>query len=1068
MITFGSIAATVPSDAAPAMRHLMNSTMSMDDLRTAAYYSRGSNVENVWYDLALRVFDGEMERSEAIYKLSGDWRRTWDTGDEDAFTRAHAKFEDRFDALLERIENGLGMAPLAMVRPDISAGVMLGLGLEPNMILTNEETTNLLAGRRVDGEQIEGKHYAVERQLPVDRRTAMRKWSTPIGSYDFTVTPDKSVSVVWAFSGPVQRARIFNAHTEAVREAVAYIADEVGVARLGRGGLEGVESGEVAILEFVHHTSRRVQIVTPKSGGPATVEDAGMPGDMNLHTHNLMVNAVFTPSGRVGSLDTAAIRGLLKEAGAFYQARLGTKLRDQGFDAILDTETGAVRLPVVPDAVRAHFSKRTSGGELEARKEVADAGLEWDALSVAERVTRVKEATQRWETREKDSAGAKDDVANFEDWRRQATDAGWDIPDSFQLIGPPLPELTKAERHRTAYEMALPWLAERFEHEAVLQHFDLRRAALRGLVHTGMSGLEDVDAVTRLMREEGVLQYGTKTALVWGQEVGKRYVSVTTALHEADEEEFVRLAKAAAYDKGGAIPPGLLKQKLDTSGLDFSDEHGKSQRAAIERIGTGGRFGVILAAAGAGKSSSLKPLVASWKEMQRDVYGASLAWRQADDMVDAGIDRSNLKAFSVLLKGLADGKIRLTENAVVAIDEWGLLGTRQGLELLRYREKIGFSIVALGDERQCQAIEAGALIDLSRRALGADQIPEILTTKRQETDREKEIVGLLREGRAAEALDMKRADGTAELAYGGRDGVIARVAEIYSERLAATGEAPTISAPTNSDAHQISAAVRLERRRLGSIGPDLVTVQATDGTRDYSLRLAKGDRVRLFKSTGAVYATGGGGSIGRNGSVLEVVDVNAEGVVLRANTGRVGSVEWRNLQPKGKSRVLLAYGDAQTIHTSQGSTAKEHILALPSGSKTVTGHTAYSAATRHKSVAYLITSESAERIAVRQGRPINDQHDITLDDKWANVAAALSYQPERDSALAMRDRVTSIKRGVVNSFLRVSESSDPRLRPNVKPEDGPEVVRRRRIDIGMEVVRRGIERVRRSVGSISR
>ena len=127
------------------------------------------------------------------------------------------------------------------------------------------------------------------------------------------------------------------------------------------------------------------------------------------------------------------------------------------------------------------------------------------------------------------------------------------------------------------------------------------------------------------------------------------------------------------------------------------------------------------------------------------------------------------------------------------------------LHLLRLQQRHGFMIVALGDDKQCASVEAGAIIELSRRALGAEQVPEILTTRRQQTEREQIIAGLFREGRAAEALAMKRADGTAEMAYGGYDGVVARVATLYRERLEATGAAPTISAPTNTDAHRIGA-----------------------------------------------------------------------------------------------------------------------------------------------------------------------------------------------------------------------------------------------------------------------
>ncbi len=81
--------------------------------------------------------------------------------------------------------------------------------------------------------------------------------------------------------------------------------------------------------------------------------------------------------------------------------------------------------------------------------------------------------------------------------------------------------------------MALPILAEKLEQQSVLKHYDLHVAALRGLVQTGLDGLDDMAAVTGLMRTEGVIQNGEKVALVEGQEAGKRYISVTTTMHNA-------------------------------------------------------------------------------------------------------------------------------------------------------------------------------------------------------------------------------------------------------------------------------------------------------------------------------------------------------------------------------------------------------------------------------------------------------------------------------------------------------------------------------------------------------
>ena len=72
---------------------------------------------------------------------------------------------------------------------------------------------------------------------------------------------------------------------------------------------------------------------------------------------------------------------------------------------------------------------------------------------------------------------------------------------------------------------------------------------------------------------------------------------------------------------------------------------------------------------------------------------------------------------------------------------------------------------------------------------------------------------------------------------------------------------------------------------MGLLGVDLWSVRATDGERDFTLRLAAGDRVRLFKSTGAKYGQGRGGAIGRNGSVLEVVGADERGITLRTKQG---------------------------------------------------------------------------------------------------------------------------------------------------------------------------------------
>ncbi|MBS0642369.1 MAG: relaxase domain-containing protein, partial [Proteobacteria bacterium] len=394
-------------------------------------------------------------------------------GDMDLLDDAEARIGKRLAELASRVREGLTDAPLAVIRPDTDPAVLTALAIEADGLLGRDEINALLAGRRADGERIAGKHYAPERRLPTDPRTGEERLSIPIGSYDFCPTPDKSVSVAWSFAEPVEQAMIYNAHIEAAREAVAYIASEVGQIRLGDGGEDGRVLGNVTWLEFTHHTSRRVQI---KDGDIS--RDLG-PGDPNLHTHFLMPNVVIGADGKVGSLDTAAIGGFIFEADAFYHARLSQKLRDAGFHVELDPDTGAARMTIIPDDVRTLFSKRTNAGEALARQMAADEGADWDALTPKQRIAREKMATQSFEQKQR---GGKDDVADVESWRVQAKAAGWEPPNSMLLYGPPPPPLSHEQRIRQAYEIALPILAEKLEQNSVVKHYDLRVAALRGLV----------------------------------------------------------------------------------------------------------------------------------------------------------------------------------------------------------------------------------------------------------------------------------------------------------------------------------------------------------------------------------------------------------------------------------------------------------------------------------------------------------------------------------------------------------------------------------------------------------
>jgi hypothetical protein len=631
------------------------------------------------------------------------------------------------------------------------------LGLDLNRSPSRDEIANLLSGQRADGQPIPGKHYA-QLRVTTDPTTGKRKESVPIAFVDLCFSADKSVALAWAFAPTEAEGNaIAQAHRDAVERAMAYIAREIGQARKGRGGQLGAEPGHIGWVAFDHYASRptlEIARIAPDGTPETELVTLKVAGDPNLHTHVAVPNVVLTGNGRIGSLDLQRLDGRVHEFGAYYQAHLAQNLRRLGVAVILDRETGAARLPTIPERVRTAFSKRTRDAAEDARAYAARIGQEWDRLSPDEKVTLVKSGA--FASRRSKS----DDCGDFAAWRRQAHELRWHHSGVLGTTRQ-APEPDATERLSIAYKTALPFLEAELARRSVLIGPDTRIAAARGLIASGLEGPEDIDRVTRAFREHGVRQDGRDTTLLWGHEAGARHVSVTTALHVEQERDLVRLARAAAADHSAALSVKTLDRAIARTGLDFAGPHGQTQLHAIQRLGTGGRLGVAVGAAGAGKTTILQPLVEAWRERGSPVYGIALAWRQGNDLVGAGIAKENALAFAAFVSRANKAALSLSRDTVVVVDELGLLGAKQALQLLRLQERHGFQMVAVGDPQQCQAIEAGPAISLLRDALGKEAVPELLTTVRQQTARERQITALFRDGRAREALEQKRQDGRA-------------------------------------------------------------------------------------------------------------------------------------------------------------------------------------------------------------------------------------------------------------------------------------------------------------------
>ena len=1081
MLTFRVGAAGSPGAAAKMAEHLVTQTLPATAQELASYYQRGIGAEGAPPDTAddpqardavqpgsvpeprrdmdprlaalLGIDLGRPASREEIAHLLGGQRTDGEPIPGKQYQKATLPLAEIFGLDPLRAPNREELAHVLDGRradgkaldPESAAQGLVRLrklvGAENGRALTEAEKARILEGRTAKGEELTALEW----------RRILSASKAPIGYVDFTFSADKSVSLAWAFAPTeAERNAIAQAHREAVHKTMLLVAEAIGHARRGKGGREGAEQGAIGWITFDHYAARpTLEIARSKTDGTVETElvTVKVAGDPQLHTHVAVPNVVLCPSGRVGSLDTMRMHHKVHEWGAIYQAYLGQNLRALGAKVALDETLGAARLTAIPDTVRSLFSKRTRDALEDAKRFAAWAGMDWERMSPEERIKLFKSGAFASRIEK------GDDLSDFSSWQRQIEALGYRHKGVLDP-GNPAKAIPEARRHAQAYGVGARLLARAFERRAVITEADARVAAARALIAAGIESAAEVDRVRDEFSRKGLPISGTAgtpetnmrgftTRLIEvpithndpngeGGEITEN--RITTRAHLAQETAAIELARKHGTDRRGLLSPAEIERAVETSALEFSGEHGRAQRRLMDHLGTSGRFAAAIGAAGAGKTTLLKPLVAAWHAQGADIYGLSLGWRQARELAEAGLateKRDSVAATSVFIDRVKAGRIALSEKSVVVIDELATIGTRQLLELLRLQDRHGFRMVAIGDPKQCQAIEAGFVTRLLEKALGA--IPSIETTVRQTDPRAREITNLLRDGDAASALEMKRQDGTAELVPGGYREIVARAAELWHQRRVAnarrTGYTLTVSAPTNEDARATGEAIRSRLYADGSLGRNRKILEATDpnsGT-DYALPIAIGDRVRLFARTNASLGGGRCGAIGDNGSILEVRSIRREGLVLRNDKGTEGLVRWEVLADPLSGRLRLTYGYAMTTHTAQGITSTEHIFVTPRGSQTTDGHRSYVSGSRHRERDYWLTSEGAEKQEVVNRRPLGDPRPIRAADLWMNWARNISRTPEKLNATDLVREADEARRAAARDFLKGMARHEARL-----------------------------------------
>ncbi|MFN9001703.1 MAG: AAA family ATPase [Holosporales bacterium] len=478
----------------------------------------------------------------------------------------------------------------------------------------------------------------------------------------------------------------------------------------------------------------------------------------------------------------------------------------------------------------------------------------------------------------------------------------------------------------------------------------------------------------------------------------------------------------------------------------------QEQQNAVRTLSGSTNISVLLGRAGTGKTTALQTVVALHKKAGFKVLGGALAAVAADNLGNEAKCSSETlasyigrwEAYDKAVKNLKElrrnswqhvnfhkqeakllytiaalKRHQLSSKHLLIIDEAGMVGTPTWEKILHYAHRVNSKVIAVGDDQQFKAIEAGdffrKLVDISANK-GISAVLRHVVRQKESWMREASLN--LAEFNTATALSMYENHGHI-VALG--DGEI--IETIASEYVRCLKEEPNHSgillASTNDQVHALNAAVREE-----------LLLERTVSPKDGALMLNKreyavGDKIVFLKNDRekkiTVYTHDGleekDGRI-RNGTVGYIKKIEKVSLSDR-ESGNENMETYKVSVALGDDRkadfYLKDYSDfmhgyALTLHKSQGLTVDWSMILA---SKNMDAHASYVALTRHRRTVkiYYNKDEFETFNALSQSMGRIGKKDLVIDytieeqhsQAWRDVQEYLSIGREMMLVAELKD-----------------------------------------------------------------
>ena len=882
-----------------------------------------------------------------------------------------------------------------------------------------------------DGGKIDSKHFfrLYSGFGPEDRAKLTQNAGSENRSpgVDMTLSPDKSISALWAIATRENREHIERLVVRAAREALEdTVFKYCSYTRLRVDGEIQIESADIMGATFLHRTSRE--------------------NDPQLHVHCPIFNMARThKDGEFRAHHQYPVYAWKKATGAVFrcylswhlQQELGVRMEQYG------PSNEFARVAGIPEELINMWSKRR-------RAMVAKAGELGIAIAGnAARMAGVNMLTRVAKSHDNSNEGdckrfAEEASPVAEPVRLYASSAGQDVT----ITPKQLRELTDRLEH-------IPTRLARQEAIFQLPHVI---AAVCNTVNSFMDRAAAALSIERVLRLEDMVALDRRKPSPEAK-AGLAHTQLYTTRPTIEMEQSVQdMAAQLGTATGHELPGKAVRAKLEKlrdEGYPLSGEQSQAIRYATE---SEEQIAIIEGAAGSGKTTTLRPIADLFREHGRTVIPTAVPWRVAlalgDDL--------KARAFCVqkLLTMAEKNQIKIGRKTVIIVDEAGLLSTHQTHQILELAQRHGAKLIFAGDTQQQQPVEAGPGLRLVRDKTGSKRVDKI---RRQKADLEDILVhvhgqtpetarfqaGLtspadrdqiianyeamenkpaftpwqtaaseaLRDGEAAEAIAAYRTRGRFHLCHH-EAATIERLVDDWTHCGAANPDKSTVVlARTHDEVKALSYAIRgrhladyqqntatrasrAAKRKYGTEGVIIqVSASAADPTHTEPLQIAIGEKLRIGATHWEKQLF--------NGTVVTVEDYKVRRQTLfgkethllihaRTTDGRKVSFHHDEIRDRNDN-IRLSHGYALTLASAQGLTVdRTFLLADDNPSR----ETIYAGATRHREALDIYVNRKPLALDIAERRP-DDRTDAPVTDTEirAHLARLWSRSSPKEAAI---------------------------------------------------------------------